>query len=315
MPRNLLNNKTKGATVYNKILKEFTKINNKLPLERKVSLADRRKYIKEKIYPQFKGMPVSRVGVRAIRSNVEKVLDTIVPQEGCNINYISPSVTANTNWYDLDDFIRDVLPKCIFIRIDAGTYGQTKIFNTLNYDYTRTGVKAIVDNIREYVNNQSSVDVSFTGIKKLRRGKTNDGTPENYYIDFVLVVNSVPIDSLTPIIYDVPREERRAVTSVKNAILARVKDLSNKKKRKKNARKTAIKNINKLKTINKKQKRSIKPETKQKFSQEKEKLYKSMQKQLNSSFNKGLFTQDQYEKFSAELLKKILDNRRAGGII
>ena len=40
-----------------------------------------------------------------------------------------------------------------------------------------------------------------------------------------------------------------------------------------------------------------------------------MQKQLNSSFNKGLFTQDQYEKFSAELLKKILDNRRAGGII
>jgi len=118
-----------------------------------------------------------------------------------------------------------------------------------------------------------------------------------------------------PIIFDVPREERRAVTSVKNAILARVKDLTNKKKRKKNARKTAIKNINKLKTINKKQKRSTKPQTKQKFSQEKERLYKSMQKQLNSAFNKGLFTPEQYERFSAELLKKILDNRRAGGII
>lgn len=309
------NIKQKGITLYNKILKEFTKVNSKLPEDRKLSLSERRRYISERIYPQYKGTNVSRVGVKAINVSIVQVLDTIVPKEGCDVNYISPSVYSNVNWFELDDFIKEVLPKCIFIRLDAGDYGSTKIFNTLNYNYTKNGVKNIVDNIREYVNGNSGVDVSFTGEKKLRKGKTNDGTPENYYIDFLLVINSEPIREINPVIYNVPREERKKVTSVKNAILSRVKDLNLKKKRKTNARKTAKKNITKLKSINKKQQRSRNPKFKNKLAQEKERQYKAMQKQLDNAFNKGYLTQDQYDKFSAELLKKTLDNRRDGGLI
>lgn len=309
------NIKPKGITLYNKILKEFTKVNDKLPEDRKLSLSERRRYISERIYPQYKGTPVSRVGVKAINVSIVQVLDTIVPKEGCDVNYISPSVYSNVNWFELDDFIQEVLPKCIFIRLDAGDYGSTKIFNTLNYNYTKNGVKNIVDNIREYVNGNSGVDVSFTGEKKLRKGKTNDGTPENYYIDFLLVINSEPIREINPVIYNVPREERKKVTSVKNAILSRVKDLNLKKKRKTNARKTAKKNITKLKSINKKQQRSKNPKFKNKLAQEKERQYKAMQKQLDNAFNKGYLTQDQYDKYSAELLKKTLDNRRQGGLI
>lgn len=309
------NIKPKGITLYNKILKEFTKVNDKLPEDRKLSLSERRRYISERIYPQYKGTNVSRVGIKAINVSIVQVLDTIVPKEGCDVNYISPSVYSNVNWFELDDFIKEVLPKCIFIRLDAGDYGSTKIFNTLNYNYTKNGVKNIVDNIREYVNGNSGVDVSFTGEKKLRKGKTNDGTPENYYIDFLLVINSEPIREINPVIYNVPREERKKVTSVKNAILSRVKDLNLKKKRKTNARKTAKKNITKLKSINKKQQRSKNPKFKNKLAQEKERQYKAMQKQLDNAFNKGYLTQDQYDKFSAELLKKTLDNRRDGGLI
>lgn len=307
--------KTRGVSLYNKLLKQFTVINNKLPEDRKVSLVDRRKYIKEKIYPQFKGDSAKRVSKANIEKSIEAVLNTIVPKEGCNVNYISPSVTADVSWYELDDFIRDVLPSCIFIRIDAGTYGQTKIFNTLNYNYLKNGVKAIVDNVREFVNNESSIDVSFTGNKKLRKGKTNDGTPENYYIDFIIVVNSEPIDNVEPVVFNLPKGEKKNITSVKNAILARVKDLSNKKKRKKRARKTAVKNIQKIKSINVRQKRSVKPETKKKFALIKDAEYKKMRKQLDRDFNKGLLTDDQYKKFVQDLTVRIFDNRKNGGLI
>jgi hypothetical protein len=307
--------KTRGVSLYNKLLKQFTVINNKLPEDRKVSLVDRRKYIKDKIYPQFKGDSAKRVSKANINKSIESVLNTIVPKEGCNVNYISPSVTADVSWHELDDFIRDVLPSCIYIRTDAGTYGQTKIFNTLNYNYSKNGVKAIVDNIREFVNNESSVDVSFTGNKKLRKGKTNDGTPENYYIDFIIVVNSEPIDEVEPVVFNLPKEEKKNVTSVKNAILARVKDLSNKKKRKKRARKTAVKNIQKIKSINVRQKRSVKPETKKKFALIKDAEYKKMRKQLDRDYNKGLLTDDQYKKFVQDLTVRIFDNRKNGGLI
>jgi hypothetical protein len=278
-----------------------------------LSLADRRKYIKEVIFPQYKGTAPSRVGKKAIGISVFKVLETIVPKEGCDVNYISPSAVSDVSWFDIDEFIRDVLPKCIFIRVDAGDFGTTKIFNTLNYDYQKSGVKNIYDNIREAIRNTSNAE--FTGVKKLRNGKANDGTPENYFIDFILTINSRPIKPIEPIIFNVPREERKKVTSVKNAILSRVKDLNLKKKRKTNARKTAKKNITKLKSINKKQQRSRNPKFKNKLAQEKERQYKAMQKQLDNAFNKGYLTQDQYDKFSAELLKKTLDNRRDGGLI
>jgi len=316
MPRKPKHIKTKGVSLYNKILKQFTKTNKKLPLELQLSLADRRKYISEKIYPQYKGTDKTKVGIRAINKSIEQVLETIVPTIGSNVNYISPSVTADVAWHELDDFIREVLPKNIFIKVDAGTYGQTKILNTNDYNYTASGVRGIVDNIRDFVNNDSAVDVSFTGNKKLKKGRSNNGNPKNYYIDFILVVNSEPIDLLSlPIIYKLPKTESKAVSSVKSAILARVKELSNKKKRKKNARKTAIKNITKVKKINIRQKRSTKQETKNKLRLEKDKLYKSMQKQLDSSFNKGHLTQEQYDRYSQDLAQRIFDNMKDGGLI
>lgn len=315
MPQKKKNIKPRGVTLYNKILKEFTKINNSLPEERKLSLSDRRKYIKEKIYPQFKGNAPTRVSVKDIRKEVIGVLDTIVPKEGCDVNFISPSIVANVGWFELDDFIRDVLPACIYISIDAGEYGKTKIFNTLNYNYTKNGVKKIVDNIRDFVNNDSGVDVTFTGEKRLRKGKTNDGTPENYYIEFILVVNSEPIKDINPILFNVPKSEKKKVTSVKNAILSRVKELSNKKKRRKRARRTAIKNIGNVKKLAKRQVNAKSVEYKRKLAYKKIKEYNRAIKQIQSAFNKGNLTEDQYNRFINEINQLIIQVKKEGGII
>lgn len=315
MPQKKKNIKTRGVSLYNKILKEFTKVNNSLPEERKLSLSDRRKYIKEKIYPQFKSNAPTRVSVKDIRKEIVGVLDTIVPKEGCDVNFISPSIVANVGWFELDDFIRDVLPSCIYISIDAGDFGKTKIFNTLNYNYTKNGVKKIVDNIRDFVNNDSGVDVTFTGQKKLRKGKTNDGTPENYYIEFILVVNSDPIKSIDPVLFDLPKSQKKQVTSVKNAILSRVKELGNKKKRRKRARRTAIKNISNVRKLAKRQVNAKTVEYKRKLAYKKIKEYNRAIKQIQSAFNKGNLTEDQYNRFINEINQLIIQVKKEGGIV
>jgi hypothetical protein len=315
VPQKKKNIKPRGVTLYNKILKEFTKVNNSLPEERKLSLSDRRKYIKEKIYPQFKGNASSRVSVKDIRKEIVGVLDTIVPKEGCDVNFISPSIVANVGWFELDDFIRDVLPSCIYISIDAGDFGKTKIFNTLNYNYTKNGVKKIVDNIRDFVNNDSGVDVTFTGEKRLRKGKTNDGTPENYYIEFILVVNSEPIKDINPVLFNVPKSQKKQVTSVKNAILSRVKELGNKKKRRKRARRTAIKNISNVRKLAKRQVNAKTVDYKRKLAYKKIKEYNRAIKQIQSAFNKGNLTEDQYNRFINEINQLIIQVKKEGGII
>lgn len=315
MPQKNKNIKPRGVTLYNKILKEFTKVNNSLPEERKLSLSDRRKYIKEKIYPQFKGNASTRVSVKDIRKEIVGVLDTIVPKEGCDVNFISPSIVANVGWFELDDFIRDVLPACIYISIDAGDFGKTKIFNTLNYNYTKNGVKKIVDNIRDFVNNDSGVDVTFTGEKRLRKGKNNDGTPENYYIEFILVVNSEPVKDINPVLFNVPKSEKKKVTTVKNAILSRVKELGNKKKRRKRARRNAIKNISNVRKLAKRQVNAKTVDYKRKLAYKKIKEYNRAIKQIETAFNKGNLTEDQYNRFINELNQLIIQAKKEGGII
>lgn len=309
------NKKLKGISLYNKISSEFTKINDTLPEELKLSLKDRRKFIKEKIYPLYKGSPASRVRISSIKSNIQQIIQTVVPKEGCDVNLISPAI-LDVSWMELDNFIKDVLPSCVFIKISAGVYGSTKIFNTRNYNYTKNNVKNIVDNVRELVENNSDIDASFVGVKKLKNRKLlNDGTPENYYIDFILTIDSDPVSDITPVIFNVPKSQKKKVATVKEIMLGRVKQLGLKKNRTKNARKTAKKNIAKLATINKKQKRSKSPVTKQKLYNQKEKLYSSMLKQLELSYKKGLFTEDQYEKYRAEILIKTLTNKKDGGLI
>jgi hypothetical protein len=306
-------NINKGVKLYGKILKEFTRVNNQLPEDRKVSLADRRKYIKEKIYPQFKGTHPSKVGIKAIRTQIDGVLETIIPQEGCDPNVISPSVYADVMWFDLDEFIRDVLPKCIYIRVDFDSIGKTRIFNTLNYDYNKSGVRIKIDKLRDEIGNSSNA--SFVGVKKLKPNKANDGTPENYFIDFILTINNRPTKSIEPIPYTLSKEQKKSVTSVRNAIISRVKDLNNKKKRRVNARKKAKEKISDIKRKNKRIKRAKSKDFKNKLLKERLREYIRLKNQLKNSFNKGNLTKEQFDRFNDDIDKLIDDVKKQGGIL
>ena len=208
----------KKTSTYNRILKEFTKINNKLPEDRKLSIRERRTIIREELLPQYKGIPQYKLRVKAIKSSILSAYEKIPPKELCDINYLDPSDFGYVEWFSLDETIRELVPDCVYVKVSADDYGITKIFNTRNYEYGRRGVREIVENIRPDAENNSGRFI-FTGYKKLRPRKRNDGNPENYYLDFVLSSvdskgNETAYGDTEQVDYQVPktRENRKIKT-------------------------------------------------------------------------------------------------------
>ena len=295
-------------TSYNRILKEFTKLNNKLPEENKLSLKLRREIIKKTIMPQFKGVPQYKIRVKSLRNIIIKEIEKVPPKEICDLNYIDPSEFAFVEWYALDETISELVPDCVYVKVTAGEYGETNLFNTRNYEYGRNGVRSIVEEIRPDADNSSGKFV-FSGYRKLRPRKRNDGTPENYYLDFVLFLidkkgNQEPQGETESVKYDLPksRETRSKKTQVKNIIENRIKRLKTKKDSKRRAKKTLEKNIKEFSVVAKKLAKAKKPNvnTVNSFN----KRFIKAAELLEKYYAQGKLTKLQYEKNLEKITKE-----------
>ena len=295
-------------TSYNRILKEFTKLNNKLPEENKLSLKLRREIIKKTIMPQFKGVPQYKIRVKSLRNIIIKEIEKVPPKEICDLNYIDPSEFAFVEWYALDETISELVPDCVYVKVTAGEYGETNLFNTRNYEYGRNGVRSIVEEIRPDADNSSGKFV-FSGYRKLRPRKRNDGTPENYYLDFVLFLidkkgNQEPQGETESVKYDLPksRETRSKKTQVKNIIENRIKRLKTKKDSKRRAKKTLEKNIKEFSVVAKKLAKAKKPNvnTVNAFN----KRFIKAAELLEKYYAQGKLTKLQYEKNLEKITKE-----------
>lgn len=296
-------------TTYNRILKEFTRLNNKLPEENKLSLKLRREIIKKVIMPQYKGVPQYKIRVKPLKALIIREIEKVPPKEICDLNYIDPSEFAFVEWYALDETISELVPDCVYVKVTAGDYGETNIFNTRNYEYGRNGVKNIVEEIRPDADNSSGRFV-FSGYKKLRPKKKNDGTPENYYLDFVLFTidkkgNEKPQGSTESVKFDVPktRETRSKKTQVKNIIEDRIKRLKTKKDSKRRAKKTLEKNIKEFTVVAKKLAKAKKPNinTVNAFN----KRFVKAAELLEKYYAQGKLTDLQYEKNLEKITKEL----------
>ena len=110
-------------------------------------------------------------------------------------------------------------------------------------------VRDIIENIRPDADNNSGRFL-FSGYKKLRPKKRNDGTAENYYLDFVLYTfdkkgNELAYADTDEVIYNVPktRENRKKRTKVHKIIEGKIKQLKSKKDSRRRAKKTLEKKI------------------------------------------------------------------------
>jgi hypothetical protein len=300
----------KKITKYNIILKQFTKINSKLSEERKLSIKQRRKIIKDIILPQYENTPPSRIRIKPLKALISVQIDAIPPKEICDLNYIDTSEFSLVEFYSLDETIRELVPDCVYVKVTAGAYGSTRIFNTRNYEYGGTGIRAIVEAIRPDAYNSSGKFI-FSGYKKLRPRKKNDGNAENYYLDFILFIidsngNEEPQGEAEAIEYEVPasRENTKKKNKVKGLIESKIKSLKVKRDSKKRARQTVDKNLSKFAKITKKVNTKVPPSAA--VERQRNKDFARTSELIEKYYKEGKITKAQYDAKIEALLKMYL---------
>ncbi len=292
-------------SLYNKVLKRFTAINNKLPEEQKISLRRRRQIIKQDILPALANIPKSKIRVKNITALISLQVGAMPKRspEQCNINLIPPEQYSLVQWFEIDELLQKLLPDCIYVRVSAGRFGNTKIFNTRNYNYYLNGIQQITENIRAVVNNKSGT-AFYVGRQMVRPRMKNDGKPESYFIDFVLYLGTTP-DNAQPqarvgeIVRYIPETKaerakaKKASTKIGNELDEIFNKLSKEKSRKSRAYREVRKDEQVIKKITDKK---VTPKNEMKVLDKFVKEYSKAQMKLNRYKEKGLITPARYEK-------------------
>ena len=126
-----------------------------------------------------------------------------------------------------------MLPDCLDVKVNAGVLGKTKIFNTKNYTYYGDGVRKIIENIREELAENKSGMAYFSGVVKLKPKRKNDGTPDNYYVEYILYINDVPEANDDSVDYDLPYTEQKKVNQINDYLAGKFKTLQKEKRKRK----------------------------------------------------------------------------------
>lgn len=225
----------KGVKLYNFLLKQLGEKNKKVPKQQKLGIQSRRKIVSEKLYPKFK--KDSSLTLRDVNSDINQIVRNLPPKEVCNPLYLAEAYLSNVEYYEMDNHIRTVLPDCLDVRVNAGSLGKTKIFNTNGYTYQSDGVRRIIENVRKELAENKSGIAYFDGVAKLKPKRPNDGNPNNYFIDFVLFMNDNPEADDNPVDYDLPKKEQKKVEKVKNYLAQRFGTLQKMKRKRARERK------------------------------------------------------------------------------
>jgi len=272
----------KGIKLYNFLLKQVGEANKKSKRKQQLGIQSKRKIVSEQLYPKFKS--ATKVTIGEIRKDIKSVITGLPPKEICNPLFLPESQLVFIEYYAIDEHIRNVLPDCLDVRVNAGTFGKTKIFNTRGYFYQANGVRKIVENIREEVSDNKSGRAYFDGIVKLKHNRPNDGNPDNYFVDFILFINSQPVADDTIVDFQIPDKEKSKVKEISNVIAKRMNKLQRQRsKRKREAKKAA-------------------PKSEKEKKKQADIDIKNAIKSYNNLLKAGIITKKEFDKKKSELL-------------
>jgi hypothetical protein len=299
MTRKKKTKSSSGVALYNKILKELTQINKLIPKDKKLTLLKRRQLVSEVLYPIYSLLPQKERTLKNIRADIKSQLDQIPPEQTCHPLYFPDNLLTLIDYFTIDEFIRNYLPDCIDIRVNAGYLGVTPIFNTGRYGYYSSGVRDIVEAIRQELAENKSGVAFFEGLKKVKPNRKHDYEPESYFIDFVLIINDTMVDDEEAIEYKLPKgsaKKRKRITSdVEKKMKTLIKE-KQKKKRQKAKENEKVKIRNKVREVKKKS-----ATYKRKSSVDK--AVDIALKTLLSAYRKKAITKKQYDTQKATILK------------
>jgi hypothetical protein len=286
---------------YNHLLKETSKLNNLLPEDRKLSLKELRELLSKKIYPQFKGVPKSKIGKRALLNKFAQSVKNIPAKTDCDPNLIDPEVYRSIDVFSIDEYLQQIIPNCIYVKVNGGEFGETKIFNTRNYSYSSSGVKNIIEKLREYADEISS-DLEWSGVQQLRPKQPNDGKPENYYIEFILFIGGDPVEEKTTVrVKPKDKRQKKKSNDVTSIIRERINNLRSKKRKKTKLKKSVSKTAKQIKTAKKRITTSKTKKTKIKYTVERSNLLIKELNKLKRAYDKGLLNKQEYQRLKDRL--------------
>jgi hypothetical protein len=307
MPKKKANKK---PTLYQQVSKRFTTINNSLPEEQKLSIARRRQIIKQQILPALSTTPKSKVRVKQIVGLIQGQLSTIPPRDPnlCNLNYISPNQYTDINWFEVDEFLQKRVPDCIYVKISAGQFGETKIFNTRNYNYYNNGVQEITERLRKDIGNKSGA-AWYSGYQKLRPRMRNDGKADSYYLDMILYLaprggDGTPQSNIGSETRYVPEnaQEKKQFKSLASKVNNKLDKLFSKLQKEKEARGRAFRQIRKDdKKLRKLAEKQLTPRNTMKVIDDFVQSYQRAEMKLNRYFQQGRINKAKYDKAMAQL--------------
>lgn len=296
-----------GLRLYALLLHEVSKINGQLPERRQLSLQERRDFISEKIYPLYKDVPAYKFRIGKVRETIERKLKRLPKRDNEDPTLIPEEQYDEIDYYSLDFFLSELLKDwAVNVKVVAGPFGETKIFNTRNYNYKASGVDDITNRINEYVRSRTrrtaSGTIFYTGQLQLMPGRKNDRRRDSYYLELVLQQGSASVKKLEPI--EIPEEKTRAKKKrrarkkkkAKETIQKRVKKIKFSKSQTKRIRQNVLKQIDFFKNLLKS--KYLAPKDKKAFAK---KAYEGEKAKLDKYLKAGTITLAKYN----ELLTKI----------
>lgn len=292
----------KPILLYNLLLKEVSAINRNLPEDRKLSVRERRELISKKIYPKYKDQGLTRIRLKPLRDKLVKSIQRIPKKPGCDVLAIPPETFQDVVYYEIEQFIESILPNCIYIKIDAGKFGSTNIFNTRDFNYYSTGIAEITNKINEHSRQKklkSSTVPVYNGRVNIRPDRKNDGTPDNYFLEMVLT-DSGPHAKLTIIIPKKKKTKRelQRENNVKEYIKERLKTIKTEQSAFKNIKRKISSTFRQMEVISKV--RYLSDEEKARV---KNKTYKALIKKMRAYFDEGKLTKTKYRRFIRQIDK------------
>ncbi len=301
------NKPTSGLGLYALLLHEVSEINRELPARRQLSLKERRDFISQKIYPIYKDKAGYKFRVTEARESIRKKIKRLPKRDNEDPSLIPEEEYDSIDYYSIDFFLSELLKDwSINIKLVAGPFGETEIFNTRDYNYKASGVADITNEINEYVRKRprraQSGTIFYTGQLQVMPGRKNDGRRDSYYLEMVLQQGSATAKKLQPI--QLPQEKSskkkkqraRKKKKAKEVIQKRVKKIKFSKSKTKTIRQSILKLIDFYKNLLKN--KYIAPKDKKQYAKV---AYKNEKAKLDKYLKSGTITQGKY----TELLNKI----------
>lgn len=182
------------GNLYHLLVHEVSQYNKELPAEKKLSMRDRYDFISKKIFPRFKDVAKRKLRITDIRKAIVNGIHRLPRQPTCDVNTIPEDRYTGVDYYDIEKLLKEELPQCINVKVSAGNFGETDIFNTRDFDYNKSGVADITNAINTFTrklatrkkSGYGSGEIYYNGFPQLIPGKKNDGNPDNYYLELVL---------------------------------------------------------------------------------------------------------------------------------